>query len=195
MSKEKNLLQLDIDDITPVEVSKNEKQKVIKTILQKQFLRKKKIRKWTIASILAIGICSASLVNFPSMASILPIKDVTLSEKLFSKQHEFIFNRISISGNSAHIYFSCDMDFATEFITLDIVDNLENKYEETTGTTTTKVTDDYSNGQAIISNFNAKASAIFITPVIRTLDNEGKVIKERLETIKIDIDSYEENTG
>jgi len=122
MNKEKIFLQLDIDDVTPVMVSKNEKQKVIKTVLQKQFIRKK-IRKWTIASILAIGICSASLVNFPSMASILPIKDVNLSEKLFSKQHEFIFSRISISENTASIYFSCNLDFATEFITLDIVDN------------------------------------------------------------------------
>ncbi|MFF2176052.1 hypothetical protein ACFVT8_06275 [Lysinibacillus sp. NPDC058147] len=194
MIKEKSILQLDLEEIIPVVVSKNEKQKVINTVLQKK-TKTKKTRKWAIASIFAIGISSTCLINFPSVASKLLIKDLEIYETLSSKQHEFIFNRISISGNSAYIYFSCDMDFATEFITLDIVDNLENKYEETTGTATTKVTDDYSNGQAIISNFNAKASAIFITPVIRTLDNEGKVIKERLETIKIDIDSYEENTG
>ncbi|WP_286924934.1 MULTISPECIES: hypothetical protein [Lysinibacillus] len=191
MSKEKNFLQLDIDDITPVEVSKNEKQKVIKTILQKQFLRKKKIRKWTIASILAIGICSASLVNFPSMASILPIKDVTLSEKLFSKQHEFIFNRISISENTATIYFSCNLDFATEFITLDIVDNFENYYYDTSETLTNKITDNSSNGKVILNHFEANASSIFITPIVHTMDKEGNVTKERLETIEIKIDSNE----
>ena len=193
MNKEKSILQLDIEDIVPVVVSKNEKQKVINTVLQKKS-KPKQIHKWAIASIFAIGLSSACLVNFPSLASILPINDLKIYKTLFSKQHEFIFNRISISGNSAYIYFNCDMDFATEFITLDIVDNLENHYEETTETTTTKVTDDYSNGQAIINNFNADASAIFITPIIRTMDNEGKVTKERLETIKIDIDSNEENT-
>jgi len=174
-------------------VSKNDKQKVLNTVLQKK-PKTKQTRKWAIASIFAIGISSACLVNFPSLASKLPIKDLEIYETLSSKEHDFIFNHISISGNAAYIYFSCDMDFATEFITLDIVDNLENHYEETTGTTTTKVTDDYSNGQAIIRNFNADASAIFITPIIRTLDNEGKVIKDRLETIKIDIASNEENT-
>ncbi|MGE7997449.1 hypothetical protein ACQKOF_01960 [Lysinibacillus sp. NPDC093190] len=188
MNEEKNFLQLELEDITPVMVSKNEKQKVMNTVLQKQ-QKTKQIRKWAIASIFVIGVSSACLVTFPSMASILPIKDLILSEKLLSKQHEFIFNRFSVSGNTAYIYFSCDMDFATEFITLEIVDNLENHYEYTTGTTTTKVTDDYSNGQAIISDFNANASSIFITPIVRTMDNEGKITKERLETIKIDIDS------
>lgn len=190
MNKEKIFLQLDIDDITPVAVSKNEKQKVLNTVLQKQF-RRKKIRKWTIASILAIGICSASLVNFSSMASILPIKDVTLSEKLFSKQHEFIFNRISISENTASIYFSCDLDFATEFITLDIVDNFDNHYYDTSETTTNKITDHYSNGKAILNNFQANASSIYITPIVHTMDKEGNITKERLETIKIEIDSNE----
>ena len=193
MNKEKSIIQLDIEDIAPVVVSKNEKQKVINTVLQKK-PKSKKIRKWAIASIFAIGISSASLVNFPSLASKLPINDLKIHEYLFSNEHEFIFNRISISGNSAYIYFSCDMDFATEFITFDIVDNLENHYEETTETMTTKVNDDYSKGQAIINNFNADASTIFTTPIIRTMDNEGKVTKERLETIKINIDSNEENT-
>ncbi|MFJ7733420.1 hypothetical protein ACIQXF_16235 [Lysinibacillus sp. NPDC097231] len=187
MSKEKNFLQLDLEDISPVVVSKNEKQKVINTILQKQPLPKQ-IRKWTIASILAIGISSACLVNFPSMASILPIKDLSLTAKLYSKQHEFIFNRISISENTASIYFSCDMDFATEFITLDIVDNLGNQYYYTTETMTTKITDDHSNGKAIISDFHANASSISITPIVHTMDKEGKVTKEILDTIKIDID-------
>lgn len=190
MNKEKIFLQLDIDDITPVSVSKNEKQKVLNTVLQKQF-RRKKIRKWTIASILAIGICSASLVNFSSIASILPIKDVTLSEKLFSKQHEFIFNRISISENTASIYFSCDLDFATEFITLDIVDNFDNHYYDTSETTTNKITDHYSNGKVILNNFQANASSIYITPIVHTMDKEGNITKERLETIKIEIDSNE----
>jgi len=192
MSKEENFLQLDLEDITPVVVSNNEKQKVINTVLQKK-PKPNQIRKWAIAAIFAIGICSASLVNFPSKASILPIKDLILSETLLSKQHEFTFNRISISGNTADIYFSCDLNFKTEFITLDIADNLENQYTYTTETLTTKVTDYYSNGQATISGFNTKATSIFITPIVHTMDNKGEITKKRLETIKIDINSDEEN--
>ncbi len=85
MKNEKDFLQIDIEEITSIEVTKEEKQVVISHILQKP-IKAFRLPKWVIAALFAIGVSSVGILSLSTVASKLPIVEHFLS--YFSKDEQ-----------------------------------------------------------------------------------------------------------
>ncbi len=128
--------------------------------------------------------------NFSIELNKIQGNELTVNQTISSKSHELVIDYLSFTKYATVIYFSGDLDFATEIVTLDITDNLGNHYEEAP-TTSMKVTDKYSTGTVVINDFNSSATSIFITPTIHTTDVKWeKIEKKQLETVEIHLNEY-----
>ena len=76
------------------------------------------------------------------------------------------------------------MDFTTEFISMDVKDNVGNTYEFAP-TQTQKVTNDFSKGTVTIFGLHKDASSLLVTPRISTLEVSKPLSTELFETVEI----------
>ena len=100
MKSEKDFLLLNIDEIEPLKVSKDEEKAVIKHVLQKP---KKPLHfsKWVAAALLTIGFSSISILAIPTIASKLPVIEQLLSAFSEDKNLVLFNNYATAVGQTA----------------------------------------------------------------------------------------------
>ena len=99
-------------------------------------------------------------------------------------ERNITIEHIASTGYTTLIYFSGDMDFTTEFIYMDVKDNVGNTYEFAP-TQTQRVTNDFSKGTVKIFGLDQNASSLLVTPRISTLEVNKPLSTELLETVEI----------
>lgn len=114
----------------------------------------------------------------------LDLQETIVNKTITNSERTITIERIASTGYTTLIYFSGDMDFTTEFISMDVKDNVGNTYEFAP-TQTQKVTNDFSKGTVTIFGLHKDASSLLVTPRISTLEANKPLSTELLETVDI----------
>jgi len=114
----------------------------------------------------------------------LNLQETIVNKTITNSERNITIERIASTGYTTLIYFSGNMDFTTEFIYMDVKDNVGNAYEFAP-TQTQTVTNDFSKGTVTIFGLDQNASSLLVTPKISTLEVNKPLSTELLETVEI----------
>lgn len=114
----------------------------------------------------------------------LDLQETIVNKTLANAERSITIERIASTGYTTLIYFTSDMDFTNEFISMDVKDNVGNTYEFAP-TQTQRVTTDFSKGTVTIFGLDQNASSLLVTPKISTLEVNKPLSTELLETVDI----------
>lgn len=114
----------------------------------------------------------------------LNVQETIVNKTIIHENRNITIERIASTGYTTLVYFNGDMNFDTEFISIDVKDNVGNTYEFAP-TQTQKVTNDFSKGTVTIFGLDQSASSLLVTPRISTLEANKTLSTELLETVDI----------
>ncbi|MFF5994639.1 DUF4179 domain-containing protein [Lysinibacillus sp. KU-BSD001] len=115
----------------------------------------------------------------------LDLQETIVDKTITSGVRDIVIDRIASTGYTTIIYFSGDIDFMTEFIFLNVKDNLGNDYQFAP-THGQMVTNDFLTGTVPIFGLDQNASSLLVTPTIYTMtENKPLTKEETLGTVEV----------